>query len=991
MNADIKSELTQILKELVTKWNNRFYEGISVKFQEQLNVLEHIRNNFQEFEVRLKANSGKKDLEDDSTKLFSDFHASNFNLLEKFYDKLKTKNEIRDFTENLKTDLINEIQFLQLEVIDEYDTNADYAITGIGSNRFLRKTGNFFYNLRSLPLKTRNWVARILKKPLKYYKVRYHTIHFQLIVKGFFLYEYINRMQSCTSEIQKKLVSFALSHFEYESRLIHSGLNSDYSLKSLEVLPDINEQLKKIEYFYDEYEERLLILLEKSGTWEFPLFYIRNRSNRNLSQIYKVIDTAYRLWDSTFYAFYEDWRFREQLFSFINNLKLIASQTVKIYSAKLDKTFTPVLVKKREYLESLVARIPDPHESDPGTLKHFFSSELYKLNKEVVNQSIEEDFNKTRTEVEKVLKRIEIELTDALEKLPDKSGVVRAPNYEKGIRRSEIYFFSSEEFIRFECIPPFLNRINSISRDFSSNFDEIVHELSDFDQITDFTLDTAISLANEQNDQEKTILMFREGLTRSLNILEQISGLSDETVNTKEQELTSAFTDFIGAVEKLDDNDSILSIYSRLLKSKALKESKEKRKKIFSLMLSIFSFSTSYFKKLTEKIAGLHKEIRRRLKLDKAPVFVSSEISNYLADINRRIYQIPVVYRYLFENTPVREANLFLARQYEVEKINDALKDWKAGNFAATLVIGEKGSGKSSLLQNYLKTIKGSFKVNYHSVSRFYHTESDFYELMQDIFENRELDNDQKILEQISAGSGQQIIVLDGLERAFVRKPGGFDCLQKLLSLIVSTNEKIYWLCAASLNACDYLDKTISLKENFDYLIELDHLSPDQIKGIVLKRHRLSGYIVNYEDEQKVPTDKKKLKARQIQLENEFFNELNKFASSNISLSLSYWLESVSRFTENELYIKQFHAPDFSFLETLSAEKIYTLLLIALHGRITVDLHAMVSNQSIEKSRRILTILKEDSIVLLKDDHYILNSILYRHVIQLMKNKNLIH
>lgn len=279
----------------------------------------------------------------------------------------------------------------------------------------------------------------------------------------------------------------------------------------------------------------------------------------------------------------------------------------------------------------------------------------------------------------------------------------------------------------------------------------------------------------------------------------------------------------------------------------------------------------------------------------------------------------------------------------------------------------------------------------YPHLSRFYYSESDFYELMQEIFDNPGLRSEKEVQEHIKSFQGQQIIALDGIERTFLRKPGGFDCLHKLSSLIVSTNKHIFWVCSVSLHACNYLDKTVSIKENFDYLINLNSLSSDEIKNIILKRHRLSGYLVSYEDDSRQEENSKKPKERQIQLEKEFFNSLNRFAESNLSLALYFWLESVSKFTDNNLYIKRFKTPDFSFLETLSPEKIYTLLMIVLHGRITTKLHAEIFNQQPEISFKILTILREDSIIIRRGDHYILNGILYRHVTQLLKNKNLIH
>jgi len=981
MQSDTIKSLGIRTKNLMLGWNHIYRQKVTEYIQEQKNILEGIRKNIEE----LKNKNNSATLTD-----LCEFHANNLLLVKSLYSSLKSKSETREFLEMVKTGLLKDVDSLDANITDVYNTGLEYTEKGIGSIRLLRKAGNFFYYFRNIPRYIRNAFAKLLKKPPKPLKQRYHTIHYQDIVKGFLLDEYILFIRNSIFEIQKKQAKLAYELFELEGTIINS--NYKFENVTFETFPfdDLNVELSKIEHFLDGYKSDFFILLEKSGTWEFPGFYIRYKKKRKNKNVWEQIESTYKLWDSTFYALYEDWRFREELFTFISIIKKQQSEVLKIYFAKLDKTINPVIVNKRAYLEKLMEQVPKPETIDNSSIKHFFTLELYKLQKEVKRQNIVEDFNKTSSEIEKILMKIEVDIEAALEKMPDKSGVVRSPDYEKGIHKSDIYFFSPNEFVDYKCIPPFLKNIKSTTEDFKENFREIVNEFSDFDHIIDFSLDTAISMLNAHNSQDDIVLMFKEGMKRSLNILDHISEISENLVDTKENKLAGFYVDFIDNIKNLDNNDSILGIYSSLLKSKAIEESKHKRKKFIGYISLSVTFLGSLLKKQLSTLANYYSSIRKKLKLDKAPVFVSSEISNYLAEINKRIYELPVIYRYLFENAPVKEINLFLSRQQELEKIDNALKNWKLGNYAATLVIGENGGGKSSLLQHYVQTVKGSYKVYNFTINRFYHSENDFYVLMQDIFDNKNLKNEQDIIEQLDFAKGNQIIVLDGLERTFIRKPGGFNCLQKLLSFIVSTNYKALWICSVSLHACIYLNKTISIKENFDYLVELNHFDSDEVRKIILKRHRLSGYIVQYEDDLNIP-DNKKSKDRQSQLEKDFFMELNKFADSNISLSLYFWLESISEFTDKELFIKRFVSPDFAFLETLSADKIYTLLLIVLHGKITVDIHASICNQSIQKSLKVLTILKEDSILILKGANYILNGILYRHVVQLLKSKNLIH
>ncbi len=981
-DIDIKNKLIQRTEKFVCSWNNIYKQKVSEYIQEQISVLNSIRKNIELLKDK-KCNGEANELDE--------FHTNNLRLLKSLYSTLKSRSEIKDFVDNIRAAIIDDINALEEKITDCYNTRSDYTDNGIGSSQLLRNIGDFFYHLCTIPGSIKIGLAKVLKVPFQPLKQRCHSIYYRDIVSGFLFEEYIIDATTNIFEIQKKIAKLAHDQFDLEGIIINKDYqfdNVDFESFSTDV---ISEELLKMDRFYSTYKPRFISLLEKSGTLELPYFYIRWRRKRKLKDITIKIDTAYRLWDSTFYALYEDWRFREELFIYISKIKELRFSVIDNCSAKLKKTINPVIAWKREYLEQLMEQVPDPDHMDNLSLKHFFTTELYKLQKEIRKQNIVEDFYKVQTEIEKILLKIEVDVKDYLKTMSDKSGVVRSPDYEKGIRKSDIYFFSPNEFIDYKCINPFLNKRNKIIKDFTEAFRKIIEEFSDFDQIIDFSLDTAILMLNANSKQEETVLMFKEGMKRSLNILQLITELNEDLVLSKGKELSDSFMGFIDNIKNLDNNDNILGIYTGLLKSKAIQESQDKRKKIFGFLLMSFNSFNSLISKQLKRIGSYKTTVQKKLKLDKAPVFVSSEISNYLAEINKRIFKLPIIYRYLFENAPVKEENLFLLRQKELDKIDNAYNDWKLGNYSSTLIVGETGEGKTSLIMHYIKTIKGSYKVYYLDVKRFYYSEYDFIVLMQDVFDNRNLQNEQEIIEYLNLAKGQQIIIIDGLERIFVRKPGGFECLHKLLSFIVSTNNHAFWLCSVSLFASSYLNKTISLKENFDYLVELNSLNPDEVRTIVLKRHRLSGYILQYKDDLDAAIDDKLSKDRQIMLEKEFFLELNKFAYSNISLSFCFWLESISEFTEKELFIKRFVSPDFDFLETLSSEKIYTLLLIILHGTITVDIHASICHQSVKRSLKVLSVLKEDSLLILKGEYYMLNGILFRHVVRLLKSRNLIH
>ena len=59
---------------------------------------------------------------------------------------------------------------------------------------------------------------------------------------------------------------------------------------------------------------------------------------------------------------------------------------------------------------------------------------------------------------------------------------------------------------------------------------------------------------------------------------------------------------------------------------------------------------------------------------------------------------LPEIYRLLFRLAPVEDQRFLMGREQELAGLEQALKDWETGRFAACLVVGARGSGKTSLL-----------------------------------------------------------------------------------------------------------------------------------------------------------------------------------------------------------------------------------------------------------------------------------------------------
>lgn len=803
-----------------------------------------------------------------------------------------------------------------------------------------------------------------------------HQVRARQLYRRFLLPLYLKRVSELILEVRKEI-----------SRSMTLLWEDD-----LKPVPEIRWEERYnalLGHFYPENQEAFGQLLNQSGT---PLTFTRSkiRSKRGSSKsAFSQIEYMERSWRITFYALFEDWRFREKLFAFIQEVKLLSLEVSSIFSGRIRTKLYPELEKQNDFTSRLLLELPDPDKASMEELKSFLVKELYSMNKEK-QQNLQDSPGLEEAEgIPGILQKLESSIQEKLQVFPPKVGVVNDPDYEKGIKQTEIRYFSPREFLEFSSLAEFIQVNQKLKADLSKVLEKTIREFREFDQIIDFYLDSAVALTQKPGIKEKEVVgVFREGITRLEGICQRNQQMLGVLEREKWSEISANTETFIDSVRKLEDNDNIINIYTRLLKSKALASSVQNKSRLISgvksLSVRISQYSSEHFKWLRAS----YEDIRKRLKLDSGSATITSEISNYLAGIRTRITELPVIYQYLFESAPVKELNLFLKRDADTGKLDQALAAWEKGNFAATLVSGETGSGCSSLLQYYAKSLKSQYPIVNFQVENFYYRAEDYYSLINEIF-NQEDIRDKETLAQFLSTLSDKIVIVDGLERLFVRKVNGFECLHRFLSLVVNTDESIFWICSVSKNAFNYLNRTVSLSEHFDYILDIDNMKGSDIREIIMKRNRLSGYSIQFlkstgESEDDSP-------AIQEELEEAYFMDLEKSSGGNIGLSLTYWLQSVQSIGDEGIKVEKFFVPDLEFLNNLPARKTYALLLVIMHEKISVEYHSLVCNCSSKESSALLSILKEDSILVRQGEYFYLNGVLYKHVVKLLRDRNLIH
>jgi hypothetical protein len=107
-------------------------------------------------------------------------------------------------------------------------------------------------------------------------------------------------------------------------------------------------------------------------------------------------------------------------------------------------------------------------------------------------------------------------------------------------------------------------------------------------------------------------------------------------------------------------------------------------------------------------------------------------------------------------------------------------------------------------------------------------------------------------------------------------------------------------------------------------------------------------------------------------------------------MALMYWLLSTKSVDGHSITIKSFEKPDFSFLNSLQADRVFLLHALILHDGLNVMQAARVLNMNEQKVRFMIIEMLEDGVLIEEEDFFLVNPIIFRNTVQLLKVKNLI-
>ncbi len=203
--------------------------------------------------------------------------------------------------------------------------------------------------------------------------------------------------------------------------------------------------------------------------------------------------------------------------------------------------------------------------------------------------------------------------------------------------------------------------------------------------------------------------------------------------------------------------------------------------------------------------------------------------------ISKNLNQLPRVYFRLFNLDPVQDKRFFIAYQNHWNYLKAFSKEESSRESQKILIIGDRGMGKSSLINIAQMDIK---------TGRLIRIDSDDNELpVKTLARTLNCNTNTMSLLQAMKKTSTTIIMDNADQLLNMRHLQEFE---KLFELICQSSHEVHWILSITKCNLEALDLSYGIRGLFSKIIDLDKLDFNSGREIIFGRHRLSGLTIEY-------------------------------------------------------------------------------------------------------------------------------------------------
>lgn len=323
--------------------------------------------------------------------------------------------------------------------------------------------------------------------------------------------------------------------------------------------------------------------------------------------------------------------------------------------------------------------------------------------------------------------------------------------------------------------------------------------------------------------------------------------------------------------------------------------------------------------------------------------------------------------------------------------VPQVIEAWKhsAGGEHSLAIIGDKGSGKSSLLRVIESNCNGCHIIKITIPPKLVTRDAVltfFSEHMR-----HDLSRGAVALADVDGTFEKTLVLVDEAHNLYLGAIGGFDGYRAFMELVNAGTSNLFWCATFNRRSWDYLRGVFGSSQYFRNVMTLPPMTDADIQNLILTRHKRTGFNLSYDAiirATQSPEDFGGL----AHIETQFFRLLWGQSKGNPRAAIVLWVSALQAAGGKRLKVGIPHYKPIRGLENVGDDALFVYATIIRHENLTAEEAIATVNLSPGVVHDAIRIgIDTKAIVMGTDRRYRVSPTAQFALIQLLMGKNLIH
>lgn len=533
---------------------------------------------------------------------------------------------------------------------------------------------------------------------------------------------------------------------------------------------------------------------------------------------------------------------------------------------------------------------------------------------------------------------------------------------------------------------------------FRDLLEEQLSEIKEIQEIIDINLTSAVELGDKASGKDDPLKIADEALDRTKKKLQKTISRIQEIRQTLCEPVVEGRREFTEQMMSLLYRSDAKSLSVLDTKYKINQKTTSGRTKMRSWWTRARDRTGVGYRFITSKTKQWYTKAATLIGLKKSEIKESKKanITAWLLDTERRIQELPYIYRQLFSIDAIPDRRNYVGVNENFGTIRQAYERWNEGVPVSCAIVGEKGSGKSNYLHLANHELFNEADVWHIDLNNTIWTETELLDLFSEWINRDSIESVDDLITYFNK-QNRRIIIFEGIHNLYLRHLNGYEGIEQLIYLISETSENVFWVASCSRYAWSFLNEAADIGNYFSPVIQTDTLDEQKIERVILNRHGSSGYELVFDANE---SDKKNRSYRKLMndeakaqehLREKYFKDLTELSDGNASIAMIFWIRSIREFDDTNCYIAPLEVDSLDMVEELTPDVLFVLAAVVLHDTLNPDELSAVLGINKKESKLIFNRLKAKGILVAQENGVALNHLMYRQTIRELKERNILH